>query len=575
MSKPGKMEAHVGVSSPEPGAETSAAAHARVPAGASPSDRFAALVARLAERARRLTADEWVALALGVLALLLRVWPLGAFSSEYDEGVYWQSLRALTSGHPLFSSVFSSQPPAFLLLLTPFYALFGQSLSAARLGVVVFSLLGPVGLYVAGRALAGRWAGVLAGAFLAFDPLYLTESHTLQAEAPALGFLCVAVAVAALVPRTADARSARWLACGAGVFFALGTLTKLFDVVGIVPIVCYLGQPLWPTFLAPGGRPRWPPADLLRARLAVVRSLGIAALLGAAGLSLVTLLPFAGRWGTLWSQVVAFHLAAASSASHGLRYNLHLLAATLFSDGLLPLALLALLFACLMLLARRTSLAARAWVLLPAALWTLASLLLVLREQPLFVHDITLVTPPLALLAALAFHLTLATDAAATSSAQAPGRGTFLSPATLRSISLSLMSAALALGVVVGAASAVTATRYLPAAEVQMAYILDANTPAEDVIITDDPYAAALADRAVPPQLVDTSSVRIASGYLTAAQLERLITDEDARTILFGSGRFAQIPGFRAWVAARFHLAANLGNGRILYIKAPTQDQPV
>ena len=33
-----------------------------------------------------------------LLALALRFWPLGGFSTEYDEGVYWQSLRALADG---------------------------------------------------------------------------------------------------------------------------------------------------------------------------------------------------------------------------------------------------------------------------------------------------------------------------------------------------------------------------------------------------------------------------------------------------------------------------------------------
>jgi len=73
-----------------------------------------------------------------LLALALRLWPLGGFSTEYDEGVYWQSLRALADGHALFSSVFSSQPPFFLLSIFPLYLLFGQTLAAARLAIVIF-----------------------------------------------------------------------------------------------------------------------------------------------------------------------------------------------------------------------------------------------------------------------------------------------------------------------------------------------------------------------------------------------------------------------------------------------------
>src|SRR5258707_11302095 len=95
-----------------------------------------------------------------LLALALRLWPLGGFSTEYDEGVYWQSLRALADGHALFSSVFSSQPPFFLLSLYPLYVFFGQTLAAARLAIVIFSLAGIVAIYFAGAAIGGGPGGL-------------------------------------------------------------------------------------------------------------------------------------------------------------------------------------------------------------------------------------------------------------------------------------------------------------------------------------------------------------------------------------------------------------------------------
>src|SRR5262249_25913769 len=134
---------------------------------------------------------------IAVVALLLRLWPIAGLSVDYDEGVYWQSLRAMAGGAPLYTSVFSSQPPLFLLGVHPFYLLFGQTLTPARLAVVLYSLAGIAAMYFAGRALAGRWIGVLAALLLALDPLYLTESRTLQAEAPALAFQIACVALAA------------------------------------------------------------------------------------------------------------------------------------------------------------------------------------------------------------------------------------------------------------------------------------------------------------------------------------------------------------------------------------------
>jgi hypothetical protein len=36
---------------------------------------------------------------------------LSAGPLDYDEGIYWLSLRSMREGHPLFTSIYSSQPP--------------------------------------------------------------------------------------------------------------------------------------------------------------------------------------------------------------------------------------------------------------------------------------------------------------------------------------------------------------------------------------------------------------------------------------------------------------------------------
>ena len=95
------------------------------------------------------------AISLGV-AVALRVWPLHGVASDYDEGVYWRSLRVMSLGHPLYTTVFSSQPPGFLSSILPMYRLLGQSLVAARLAVVAYSLLGLVAMYRLARTAAGR-----------------------------------------------------------------------------------------------------------------------------------------------------------------------------------------------------------------------------------------------------------------------------------------------------------------------------------------------------------------------------------------------------------------------------------
>lgn len=484
--------------------------------------------------------------AVAVLAVALRLFPLSGGMLDYDEGVYWQSLRAMAAGHSLFSQVFSSQPPAFLDLVYPFYALFGQSIAAARLGIAIYSLVGLAAIYVIGRQVAGRWAGLAAFALLAFDPTYLTESHTLQAEAPsvAFGLVCVALAVSAAYAPSASRR--RVLAALAGAAYALGMLIKLWDVAALVPAVLYLAAPLASArglHLLPRPATRGNQPLALRS---TVENLALFAL-GALVAGALILAPYLPHWDALWSQVVSFHLAAGRTSGHGLLYNFKLL----LSNGLqYPLAIAALVG---VLLAAR----ARDWRVVPPLLWLGASALLLLDQQPLFTHHLVLLSPPLALIAALVLPL-------------AAGQGyrwriqqtsMALGPALL----LLVTFATLVLGVFSVQADAAPPVT----AQEQAALALERLTLPGDVVASDDQYAAALAGRDVPPELVDTSQVRIDSGYLTAAQLEAILMRHDVRAILFESGRFGLVPGFTAWVRANYTEVVDLGDGRGLYIKTP------
>src|SRR5947199_8510861 len=69
------------------------------------------------------------ALVLLVLAVWLRLRSLDLpFDRDgYDEGVYWQTLRAMSAGHPLYQETFYSQPPFFVLSIYPIYTLLGQT----------------------------------------------------------------------------------------------------------------------------------------------------------------------------------------------------------------------------------------------------------------------------------------------------------------------------------------------------------------------------------------------------------------------------------------------------------------
>lgn len=506
----------------------------------------------LLARLTSLSLESRLLIGICLVGLVLRLWPIAGFSIEYDEGVYWQSLRALAGGHALFSSVFSSQPPAFLLALYPLYLLFGQSLIAARLGVVVFSLAGIVALYIAGRAAAGKWAGIAAALLLALDPLYLAESHTLQAEVPALAWEAICLAFAVTAYRAAGSRQRR-LAAASGIALGLGILTKLLDVVVVIPVMLYLAHPVFASFLSKDGRVQRPDRPTFVARL---REIAMPLALCAAGAIVavvVVLLPFAGHWRTLYDQVVTFHLAAARVVNEGFRHNVTIIWQALSPDPLVWLALVGF----------GVALWRRDWRAAPPLLWAVASCALLLRQHPLFAHHVVLLVPPLALLAGVSLlggeRVYLPIRAGRPSMAMAPVGAVALCALVL---------------VFVSSASAAAAAKLIPSDVAGMAAAVRAASLPDDYIASDDQYIVGVADRNVPPQLVDTSIIRVTSGYLTASQLETVLTGADVRVLLFASGRFDHVPGFVSWVQDHYVKVADFGNGRALYVRAPHGTAP-
>jgi 4-amino-4-deoxy-L-arabinose transferase-like glycosyltransferase len=109
-----------------------------------------------------------VAIASAALAIEISVANL---SNIPDEGVYWQSLRAMSAGYLLYEQIFYSQPPLFLMSIYPFYEVLGSTITSARVGVAALSLLGLVGAYLIGNALAGRVAATAAAIVLMVTPL--------------------------------------------------------------------------------------------------------------------------------------------------------------------------------------------------------------------------------------------------------------------------------------------------------------------------------------------------------------------------------------------------------------------
>jgi 4-amino-4-deoxy-L-arabinose transferase-like glycosyltransferase len=441
----------------------------------------------------------WPVLLIVVAACLVRVPLLFGGQVDYDEGVYWASLRSMSAGHPLFSSVYSSQPPGFLLGVAPFFAV-GHSLAWARAGVLVFFAVGLVATYVAVRALLGERAAVVAVVLLAVDPLMLRQSVTLQADGPATALGMVALACAALSLR---GRAAVGWCCAAGVALGFAVLVKLLAVVFVVPVMVVV--------------------IVLRSWRSVV-ALALGAVLGA----LLVLAPFADRLRLVWSQSVGGHLSARTLNEGGLTHDMAL---ALARES--PFWLAALLGVAV--LVRRMP---RLAVVLGA--WAAAVAGLSLLQHPLWPHHLVIAAP----LAAVA----------------AAGLAT-----------LAVRGVVVAAGVVaLAAAGMVTGVRALdrpftadthPAAVA----VLQRLTRPADLVISDDQFAVAAAGRDTPPELVDTSYVRIDSEPVTDAAVESIAVRDHVRAFYVGTGRLPHIGALMQWVVVHYPRAVPVGDGTVVY----------
>src|SRR5579859_1343621 len=528
------------------------------------------------------------ALALVAAGIWMRWHDLGLLFDRdgYDEGVYWQSLRAMSAGQTLYQPTFYSQPPFFLLSIFPTFMLFGQTLWAARLGIVLVSLLGFVGAMLLGKALAGR-VGLLAALFLLVaDPLYLAQSQSIQAEAPSAAFSLLAVGLAYLWFSQPEGVAGLWYAALCAITLALGILCKLLGVAAVVPVGLLMLAQLWKVWQRrgndgqiegdgksePTGTPGVPinrRGPTLEAGTSGVgrdwsrsrwrgdsrRFSGVGSVIVGVVAFILTLvvviLPFAGVFPQMMQQVVSFHLAA------GVTFK-----STQAGNSTMLLTALSSLTAGAALVGSIAALLRRDWRVFPLIAWFLATIYLLWQQVPLFPHHLVALVPPLVALAVVGIG-----PIKVEKSEYAIITNTTTAITLLVVLGAGLVSGYAAyhyLRLEHGQGTATATTQGL-----QVAQDLEAATRPDQLVITDAQFIAGLANRNTPASLVDTSMVHIQSGYLDAQQLIQQGEQPQVHAVLFYTGRL-MLPdtvAFHTWVTQHFRLAHNYGGGKELWIK--------
>jgi len=259
---------------------------------------------------------------------------------------------------------------------------------------------------------------------------------------------------------------------------------------------------------------------------------------------IVILAPFAPQWGALYDQVIGFHLVARGTSGGGPAANLLLLPDITWIVAALGLAV---------------ALWRRMWAALPLLAWLLAGVLLLAVQRPLFDPHVLILAPPLALLAALGG---VAAIGLARSNWNIRAKESLLMAGTLVALGMTLFA-----GLWLDARQIHADSAYDGGRRAQMVQALQDHVILAGPVVTDDQYVAALAGRDTPPELVDTSLVRIATGSLTTGEVERFIRRDDVHVVLFATDRLDRLPGLRAWIEANFQPVKSFGAGETLYIR--------
>jgi hypothetical protein len=464
---------------------------------------------------------------------------------QYDEGVYWATLRAMDGGLSLYDRVFVSQPPLFLLFLYPFYHLFGSTIGGARLALVAFSLLGLVAALLSGRLLAGRLGGLLALLLTMSPVLQLSVPRHLEAEGPAAALLSLGLMFALWWwqhPKGRAGRAGLLGLVGAGVCVTAGVLVKLLDVTGYALLALMLGSALILAVMR-----REPVMPIIGAGAVVALSSIVTALF--------VLLPFASAWPALYGQVVQFHLDARRAYPTPIGVN----ARNIAQQFLLPNAALCVLaVAGLIVAAWRRDVRA---VFLGG--WLIVSAVLLLDQTPLFGrHSIVLVAPLVGLSMLAIDH--------AFADLRAPARSKISLWATAAMMTLVTIAT---IGGFVGQAGFLQSESRISERDGPVLDSLAADIAAHVLpgqwVVTDQQLAADIAGRDTPPWLVDTSWVRIDSGYLSTRELCAAASDTRVAAILFATERLSsnKLAGFTDCVKQQFKLYRDYGQGATLWLR--------
>ncbi|MBD2452258.1 glycosyltransferase family 39 protein [Nostoc sp. FACHB-152] len=176
----------------------------------------------------------YVSLFFGFI-LAIRFKPITqAFELDYDEGLNLIKVLLYSQGFSLYTQVWNDQPPLFTVILSIWFSIFGQSVIAARLLILIFSsLLLWCFFQIINRDL-GKIPAFVASILLVTSWLFIRVSISVMIGIPALALTMLSIYLLTLYKKHGQ----QYLLILSGTTLALSLQTKLFTVF-LIPLILF------------------------------------------------------------------------------------------------------------------------------------------------------------------------------------------------------------------------------------------------------------------------------------------------------------------------------------------------
>lgn len=159
-----------------------------------------------------------------------------AFEFDYDEGLNLIKALLYSQGFSLYTQIWSDQPPLFTVFLSYWFNIFGYSVFAARVLVILFSALLIWSFYQILRFSLGRIPALVATLLLFTSWLFLRLSISVMIGIPSLSLAMLSIYLLIVYKQQPRKR----FIILSGAVLAISLQTKLFTVFLIPLMLFYL-----------------------------------------------------------------------------------------------------------------------------------------------------------------------------------------------------------------------------------------------------------------------------------------------------------------------------------------------